>query len=141
MSQLKTHNFTKNKTFDILKLHRPTTKYFFLIISLTFKFYYFMQQVCILRGPTLNMPPSQTEQTLTQYDEYISEDRKTEDFKYKPKKSFSISTLFTQQPIIWLNTISIILFHVVSAVAFLTCAWKVKFLTIIWGKLRKMNVD
>ena len=76
------------------------------------------------------MPPNQKNYSLTEGDNYV-EEKKNDDSE---KKENTLSTKFTQQPIIWLNTISIILFHVVSIVSFFVCIHRVKFLTIIWGE-------
>ncbi|XP_065212588.1 acyl-CoA Delta-9 desaturase-like [Planococcus citri] len=76
------------------------------------------------------MPPNQKEHLLTEYDNYVKE--KEADLNKKNNES-ALSTRFTQQPIIWLNTISIILFHIVSIISFFICVRQVYYLTIIWG--------
>lgn len=40
----------------------------------------------------------------------------------------------TQQPIIWLNTISIILFHIIAVISFFLTIHKMKILTVLWSK-------
>lgn len=78
------------------------------------------------------MTPSQKEHTLTSYDSCLNENHKKEQLESNKKNS--LSTKFTQQPIIWVNAISIILFHIVSISSFFIFVSQVKFLTIIWGK-------
>lgn len=84
------------------------------------------------------MPPNNTnELPVDEKDAYLDENF-LEKAGFAPTKVVENETESQdeskRQPVIWINVILISIFHVVAAYALIAYSWRIKILTLLWGK-------